>query len=180
MNDQPFCVLSVIGPHAGESMPQIFARKLEDIACCGFTYWLGRSYGCSPQQFASLQAEQDITCYFLEPAVPGGARPTTEAGIAYEYFANDCWHPLNQHLSPVTGKVSDGRAWALVLKSIAFPVADTINLNAFTDLRGGIQVKFKLGYSTVLANPSAPSDAVKLRKVAAVATLAFPFCVRVR
>ncbi|OLS15515.1 MAG: hypothetical protein RBG13Loki_0854 [Promethearchaeota archaeon CR_4] len=55
MHSAPALVLSVPGPHAGEDMATILARKLRDIPLAGRTFWFhNTNVACPPyvQQLA--------------------------------------------------------------------------------------------------------------------------------
>ena len=40
MPNNQYCLLSVMGPHAGETPEVIFERKINDIKNIGKTFWL--------------------------------------------------------------------------------------------------------------------------------------------
>ena len=44
---QPSLIVSVMGPHAGETPDGIFKRKVKDIEKVGWTLWVIRSHGAS-------------------------------------------------------------------------------------------------------------------------------------
>lgn len=176
------CIFSVIGPHGGESLEQIFARKIEDTLRCKHTYWLARSESCSPQIVQQLCTEGPVACYFLEPASSGGARPAVTAESAKEHSPDGrTWASLHKDLSPVTGKVRDGKAWALVLDRIVLQEGDTtVDVSQFNDVRTGEPARFKLGASTICAVPGKGTLPPRARRVAAIAQLTAPYCVWLR
>lgn len=176
------CLLSVIGPHAGESVEQIFKRKIEDADKLQQTFWVFKSYFCTPDMVHRLCQQRTIKCYFLEPKSRGGSAPTTGAEVGTEYSSDRrSWTSLPVGLSPVTGKLGRDGATALVLKSIVVSAVPIwIDLNRFNNIANGTPVAFRQGGSTVCAEPRENSIGQDLRQIAAIAELCEPFCVWVR
>jgi hypothetical protein len=112
----PVAVVSVMGPHAGESVEQIFERKIRDIRKIGWTLWLIRSYKARPDIVQRMCSKGHPVCVvFIEPSRPAGARPATSAMSVVGYSADRItWVPMPSALGPVTGKL-DGAAHALVM-----------------------------------------------------------------
>ena len=52
--NEKFVIISVMGPHAGESSEQIFSRKIKDIERTGNTFWMIQSYKSNPPKVQSL------------------------------------------------------------------------------------------------------------------------------
>lgn len=157
-------VLSVIGPHAGENMSTIFARKIADIDVTGQTFWLQGSV--RPQKVQMFSPEYVL---FLEPSSKNGARPTIDVTQAKEFSKDKqiwCLFPAN--LSMVTGRAK----FALVLSALTL-CENGISLDLWGYCSNSGAIRFKLGSSTVLAekkdSSTDPSRMVsRFRRVAAV------------
>ena len=116
-------IISVIGPHAGESEEDIFARKINDIEKSDQTYWLIKSWKAKPDMLQSIcshaiEKGYNIKCFFIEPSSIGGATPTKVSNSA-KYYSTDniTWSVFPKDLSPVTGKI-DGNSYALVFNEL--------------------------------------------------------------
>lgn len=173
-------VLSVIGPHAGEDMREIFSRKSADIRISGKTFWSYASGKANPsltQEFFS----EDSYVLFLEPATKNGARPTTITRQS-SVFSTDKkqWKNLPNDLSPVTGRAS----YALILSDLTLCQQDTI-IDLWNYSSKGLAIKFRLGASTVLAEKKDssvdPSRMLsRFRQVAAIAKISEPYAVWIK
>jgi len=184
--ESPQCVLSVMGDHAGESANAIFDRKKADIERMGKTFWLIRSLKARPTQVQGICKTISTYTIFVEPAIKGGARPTTEEDAAKEYSGDGVlWHLLPKGLSPVTGKLDTG-ATALVVDMMVTNVNRTLDLWDYgesSDIHKPI--RFILGCSTVCAvkkdtKPHPEKMKSRYRGIVAVARLAKPYCVWIR
>jgi len=63
MIDSKYLIISVIGPHAGETENTIFKRKIEDINNVGKTFWLIKSHLSKPdmvQQFCRIGLREKL------------------------------------------------------------------------------------------------------------------------
>lgn len=172
-------VLSVMGPHAGESSNAIFARKMSDISTVGYTLWLCRSPAANPDRTRDFDARE---IWFLEPSTQNGARPTTESAVACEFFDGRGWSALPERLSPVTGLLSRG-AYAFKMSRIDLCTGRFVDLWQYAS--DGEPVRFRLGASTLLAAPKDTSKdegrmQSRMRRVIAVGTLVEPYAVWVR
>jgi hypothetical protein len=78
----PNCVISVTGAHAGEDAAAIFSRKISDCREIGRTFWVAKSAKARPAQVQALCDSSHGHVIFVEPATPGGARPTRESDSA--------------------------------------------------------------------------------------------------
>lgn len=182
----PQCVLSVMGDHAGESVDEIFKRKIADIERVGKTFWLIRSPKSRPAQVRDICNASPSYTIFVEPATKGGARPTTEEDTASEY-SDDLllWHRLPVGLSPVTGKLDAG-ASALVFDLMTTNVSGSLDLWSYEDASVSQEpIRFILGCSTICAiqsNTKSHPNRMKsrFRRIVAVARLAHPHCVWLR
>jgi hypothetical protein len=190
ISDIKHVVISVMGPHAGESEKVIFERKIQDIHTIGLTFWLMKSYRAKPEmiQELCLQASaKNSKCYciFIEASSRGGATPTKSASSATSYSKdNSKWDVLPKGLSPVTGKI-DKSAYALVFDQLEI-VNDSIDLWNYADFfNQNNPLKITRGASTIGAikkDTSSYPDKIKshYRKVIAIGKLRDPFCVYLR
>jgi len=181
------CVISVMGAHAGEDADAIFSRKIGDCRRVGRTYWVAKSAKSRPAQVQALCSSS--TCYviFVEPAAPGGARPTKESDSATEYSCDRAtWLPLPRGIGPVTGQL-DVSAAALVFDQLTIDADNrTLDLWGYADDADSDKpLRFILGLSTVCAVQKDMSGhprrmKSRYRRIVAVARLAEPNCVWVR
>ena len=181
-------VISVMGPHAGESENEIFDRKIQDIINVGFTFWLMKSPKSKPELVCELclkaKAKNTVCyCVFIEPSSKGGAIPTKSASPAKEYSKDKIrWLNLPQGLSPVTGKLP---SYGLVLNHLEL-VKDNIDLWNYADFfNQNSPIKIIRGASTICSikkDMSSHSSKIKsrFRKVIAIGKICEPFCVYLR
>jgi hypothetical protein len=166
-------ILSVLGPHANESVNQIFARKLKEISDGGISFWLTKSYTVKPDLFKNL-TQKALTCLFLSPSRKNGARPTIVEQEAKLYSKDKInWIPVPNHIH-ATGNIKG--SYALTLSKIKLVKDHFINLNDYS-LFSGEPVQFMLGKSTILCNKTRVGGSPRIREVVAVAHLVFPYCV---
>jgi len=180
------CVISVMGAHVGEDAEAVFRRKVADCDEAGCTFWVAKSSRARPEHVQALCASGPGYVFFVEPATPGGARPTTESEVASEYSPDRVtWTALPQGLGPVTGHM-DQVAAALVFDQLTTGVQGIIDLWAYVDrVDASRPLKFKLGLSTLCAvrsDTASHRDRMKsrYRRVVAVGHLAAPYCVSLR
>jgi len=180
------CVISVMGAHAGEDADVIFGRKIDDCETVGRTFWVAKSANARPAQVQAICTQGPGYVIFVEPASPGGARPTTESDRAVEYSPDRArWFPLPEGIGPVTGHL-DHSAAALVFDKLSADVDGTLNLWVYADAGDPSKpLKFTLGRSTACAvrkDMSAHPQRMRsrYRRVVAVARLADPYCVWLR
>jgi hypothetical protein len=177
-----------MGPHAGESVEEIFDRKIRDIRKVGWTLWLVRSYKARPDMVQRMCSKRHpIPVVFIEPSTPGGAKPATSAMSVTEYSEDRvAWTAVPPRLGPVTGKL-DGAAHALVMDRLEL-CRDDVQLDVWTygDYgEPGLPFKTVIGCSTVCAarrdtsrHPSRMKS--RFRKVIAVGRLHEPGAVWLR
>ena len=162
-------VLSVMGPHAGESERTIFARKQSDILAVGRTFWVYRSHSARPDH---VQSFVPTTVLFIEPATRTGARPTVKSDCA-NMFSSDGkhWSLLPDGLGPVTGKMG---AYAFVFSALTVAINEVRYVDLWQyETPDGNPIRFRLGASTVLVQRSVASRGAKsrYRRVLAAGTL---------
>lgn len=182
----PKCLISVIGAHAGEDAAAIFSRKISDCREIGRTFWVAKSAKARPAQVQALCDSSHGYVIFVEPATPGGARPTKEADSATAYSPDRAtWLPLPSGIGPVTGQM-DASATALVFDELTTGVNRILDLWGYADGADPDKpLKFMLGLSTACAvqkDMSTHPDRMKsrYRRTMAVGRLADPYCVWVR
>lgn len=180
------CVISVIGAHAGEDANAIFERKIDDCATVGLTFWVAKSAKARPAQVQAICNPGPGYVIFVEPATPGGARPTNESDIATHYSPDrSIWIPLPDGIGPVTGQM-DSSATALVFDRLTTDVDRTVDLWAYGDAADSDKpLKFILGLSTACAIRKDMSDhpqrmKSRYRRVVAVGRLTDPYCTWLR
>jgi hypothetical protein len=177
----PKCVISVMGAHAGEDAAAIFNRKICDCREIGRTFWVASSAKARSAQVQAICDSSHGFVIFVEPATPGGARPSKESDYATEYSPDRAtWLSLPSGVGPVTGQM-DGSATALVFDQLTIDVDRTLDLWGYAD--GADQdrpLKFMLGLSTACAvqkDMSTHPNRMKsrCRRIVAVARLAEPY-----
>ena len=70
--DAPWCVISVMGSHAGEGVDVILDRKAADCQTAGQTFWVAKSAKARPGRVQELCASSAGYVVFVEPATLGG------------------------------------------------------------------------------------------------------------
>ena len=176
-------IISIMGPHAGESAGEIFSRKIQDIENTGMTFWVINSYKSQPKQLQNFCGDESFEVYFVSPSTVGGAKDT-KTEIKNNEFSIDktSWTNIPENISPVTGK-----GYALVLSSLKIinkNVDLNVDLNDYAE-EDHSPLKFSQGCSTICCikeDMSEHPNKVKsnLRNIWAVGKLRFPYCVWVR
>lgn len=123
IKEKEYCIMSVLGPHAGESVESIFERKILDTKKVGKTFWLIKSHQSKPDMIQEIlmnaqNENMTVNVYFIEPSTQGAAVPTKTSEFA-KYYSQDRikWELLPIDMGPVTGKI-DASAYALVLDKL--------------------------------------------------------------
>ena len=178
------CVLSVIGPHAGESMSQIYERKIQDIANVGKTFWITSCGKFIFEKINDLCITNDLYIIFIAPSSPNGARPATTETAASGYTINGVFSPFPEEMSPVTGNINRKTA-ALVFDELQLldeNNASELDLWNYMDAVTLNPIRFALGSSTkpCLLNTESEKSGMKsrYRKISAVGHFTPPFCFR--
>jgi hypothetical protein len=123
LKNDKYAVISVMGPHAGESESVIFRRKIDDIERIGRTFWLIKSHKAKPSMVQAVckQAQKEghiVPCIFIQPSSLGGSTPTKTSDSAKMFSPDNLiWSVMPSRLSPVTGKIDSG-AFALIFDSL--------------------------------------------------------------
>jgi len=187
LSDIEYLIISVMGPHAGESEVEIFDRKIQDIKTSGITFWLMKSHKAKPNMVQELYFRakgegKNSYCLFIGASSTGGAVPTKSAMTACSFSKNKIeWHPLIDVLSPVTGKI-DNHTYALTFDELEIinGITDLWHYADFFDMSSPL--KIIQGASTVCAvrkNMTHHKEKIKshLRDVMAIGRLCDPGCV---
>jgi hypothetical protein len=151
-------LISVMGPHAGESEEKIFSRKTNDIEKIGKTFWLIRSHQARPDTVQKICKEakadgRNAYCIFIKSSSRGGATPTKIPDPAKLYSDDKkIWNELPVGLSPVTGKIDSG-AYALIFSELRFKlVIGSLDLWKYADFSNQSKpIKIMQGGSTLCA-----------------------------
>ena len=189
-HNEKYIIVSVVGPHAGESTKEIFARKTKEIKNTGLTFWLYKSHNAKPQDVQklcrkALEGGCAPLCLFIEASSKGGAQATKSADVATK-FSEDSnrWRKIPQGVL-VTGSVRN--SFALVFDQLEVVEKETI-LDLWDYSKFGFPssaVQIRRGGSTVCCvRGSSKDDPSKLisnvRKVLAIGRLAHPFGIWLR
>lgn len=187
---QKYVVISVMGPHAGESEEEIFKRKKREIGDTGNSFWLHKSYNAKPDVVQDLSKEalkksNNPLCIFIQASSKKGAQPTKEAERMSEFSVDKKnWKRIPSGIL-VTG--SSKNSFIMIFNKL-----DIIKRKEFLNLwnyslfgASGKAVKMALGASTVCCFKESSKDAQNkmksnLRKVVAVGELTHPFAAWVR
>lgn len=109
-------VISIIGPHASESLQQILDRKEQDIKQFGFTLWFFRTTKLCT--YADFMKHRPMQVYGVLPISTNGAKDTKAAIHACQYsFDNHNWLDFPTGFTPVTGNIQSNSI-AFVVKNI--------------------------------------------------------------
>ena len=185
--NEKFVIISVVGPHAGESSEQIFSRKIKDIERTGNTFWMIQSYKSNPPKVQSLVKKaklerRNIFCIFITPSKE--ARPTTKSNKAKSFSSDKInWKKLSPKLSQVTGNISTN-SFSLVFDKMNITEQDIkLDLWNYADFEEQKNpILPKLGVSTICAvrkDMSQHPNKIKsnIRKIEAVARVSSLGCV---
>jgi len=188
--ESDYYVISVMGPHAGESEQEIFNRKIEDTYKIGKTFWLMRSWQAKPLMVQSICREAEtknnsVFSIFVAPSSVGGATPTKTSEAAQHYSKDgNKWKELPAGLTPVTGKIGSN-AYALIFNELKLAQGN-INLWQYADFfKQDKPIKIAQGASTLCAvkkDMSRHKDKIKsnYRKIVAIGKLCEPYCAWLR
>ena len=179
-----YCIISVVGSHAGENISDIFERKKEDIKKGNNSFWLFNSWQIKKDivQKLFLTTKDFIPVYFIEPISKNGCIPTKISQRAVEFYLDndEKWYPIPFYMSKVTGNIKKNTL-ALCLNNLEL-VNEQIFLNVYYDYEKGSPIKIGLGSSTVCAIRYLEKHTKELivRKVVAKGKLGYPGIVQLR
>ena len=160
-------VFSLVGPHAGQSLEEIFERKIKNCKDLNQTFWVYHSHRCTKSLVNTYKPSE---VWFVSASKPGAAKQTKSSTRAQQFFKDDQWFDFPQNLSPVTGRIHS--------KSTAFQLTDlrmvdeTINFNDYIDVVTNKPLRFSQFCSTTIGSETQnESEESRLRTICAKATL---------
>lgn len=162
-------VMTVVGPHAGKPLAEIFKEKIREVNDYGLTYWFQAAV-LNRKPFRK-HGDKVIKVLFLEATSSNGAKDTAVADKATEVETAEegVFGPIDKRLT-VTGNLRQGAALELVsLKEVSY----SIDLSDYSTL-GDEDVVFGRGKSTIITKKVegwGSSMATPVRKVVAEAVL---------
>lgn len=190
LNKMRYIIISVIGPHAGELVEEIFARKIKEIQEVGKCFWLHRSYQAKPglvQSFCKVAIEEKSVplCFFIQASSKIGAQETKIVDGAKEFSIDKThWRKIPEGVL-VTGLVKNSCAM-IFDKLEVVKEKRTLNLWNYSVFGfPGRSVRITQGGSTICcAKESSGHDSNRMksniREILAVGRLVYPFEVWLR
>lgn len=130
-NTQNSFIASIMGPHAGESVQEIFTRKQADIDTCGYTLWVCYSQACVSPTHIQTFCFRENTMYFVIVESSAAAQRakksirtklvnsssshtmgvkqtnTAEKASMWSQSREELWNTLPPELSHVTGRLTN-------------------------------------------------------------------------
>ena len=91
-------IFSLVGPHAGQALEEIFERKIKDCKDLKQTFWVYHSHRCTKSLF---DAHKPSEVWFISASKPGAAKQTKSSTVAQQFFKDNQWFDFPQNLSPV-------------------------------------------------------------------------------
>lgn len=181
------CILSVMGPHAGENPEEIFKRKKKDIERVKKTFWLINSNSINPCEIQEYcKSNKRLYIFFINPSAVKAARPAIMNIPAVEYSTDrQTWIYLPEGLSKVTGRLTQGTK-TLIMDKLEMCDKETIDLWDYAENSEVLTaIRFRLGNSTIFAKKCNASrcDNIMIsryREIYAVGRLCEHFCAWVR
>jgi hypothetical protein len=160
-------VFSLVGPHAGQSLEEIFERKIKDCKTLKETFWVYQSSRCTKSLFSTHKPSEIL---FVSASKPGAAKQTKSSTIAQQFFKNNQWFDFNKDLSPVTGRIHS-KSTAFQLTNLRM-VNEEIDFNDYTDIVTNKPLRFSQFCSTTIGAISKnKSEESRPRIICAKATL---------
>ena len=160
-------VFSLVGPHAGQSLEEIFERKIKDCKNLNQTFWVYQSSRCTKSLFSTHKPSE---VWFVSASKPGAAKQTRSSARAQQFFKDDQWFNFPQDLSPVTGRIHS-KSTALQLTNLGM-VHETIDFNNYIDVVTNKPLRFSQFCSTTIGSETQnESEESRLRIICAKATL---------
>ncbi len=187
---QKYVVISVIGPHAGDSEEEILDKKGKEIKDIGKSFWLHKSYNAKPnivQDFCekALKERSIPVCIFIKASSENGARPTKQDDKMREFSLDKkCWEKIPLRII-VTG--SSKNAFIMIFNKLDIIKKEQyLNLLDYSLFKSpGKAVRMGRGASTVCCvKESSNDDPNKMksnrRKIVAIGEFFHPFTAWVR
>lgn len=181
--DNKFLVLSIVGNHARETLPDIFVRKQKEIDDSKKSFWLVNSSKTRTKDIQKIGKDafgiqQEIYCLFIAPALENGARPAIIDERAKEYSEDNIrWLKISNKIK-VTGKIGRNTT-GLVLNTLDIVENTEIDLWQYSDFFDKSQpVKTGLGYSTVCVVKAYNQGMMaRKRKIIGIGRLTVPYAI---
>ena len=175
------CIISIVGSHAGESIVEIYNRKIEDINKVGKTFWM---LSCNNSVFEDINkiCDDEIYVFFIKSSSNNGAKPTIIKNKASGYEYNNKHFLFPNNLSPVTGNINQNSVALVMDELITFNeiTAPIIDLWRYSDTNKK-PLSFTLGNSTLpcfLNEIYTKGMKSRYRVISAIGHLTHPFCVK--
>ena len=178
-----YVIITVIGPHAGEPLNQIFSRKITDVKKTGKTFWVINSSKASLElihqmKTNALKENKDIFCIFIEPSQKGGSQDTKQSEQAKEYSEDKkIWQSFDEKISPITGKITTN-SYAMIFDELSLVETESkLNLWNYADFDNQNEPiklnQFRSTFCGIQKNMSDNPNNMKsnLRKIVAVAKI---------
>ena len=160
-------VFSLVGPHAGQSLEEIFERKIEDCETLNETFWVYQSSRCTKGLF---DAHKPPEVWFISASKPGAAKQTKSSTLAQQFFKNNQWFDFDKDLSPVTGRIRS-KSTAFQLTNLRM-VNETIDFNNYVDVVTNKPLRFSQFCSTTIGTLTKnKSEESRLRTICAKALI---------
>lgn len=185
LKENPNFIISVIGPHAGEDLETIFKRKINDIKQYHYTYWICKSRVISPEIISAFQEfnnQSELFMIFIKTAKNSLGKDTNKDDRAQYVKENDKWVPLDQRLSPLTGKMPTN---GFKFGEINLVQGKWIDLNEYVEwehdkTNNEKQIQIMMGKSTLCIRKSNKKQKMKnsVREIVGYARLIPPYCLK--
>lgn len=150
LNNNSSFIISVLGPHAHETLDDIMLRKIRDIEKLGMCFWVCRSYAITPEIMKTLSLKKVPYIYliFIKTASNGLGKDTkiVDKALLYKKPEDELWLEIPKEMSPVTGKMPSFGFCIEELKLIK--TAEKIDLNEFCEMDDK-NIKIHIGKSTL-------------------------------
>lgn len=173
------CVIMKAGPHAGEGLDAIIARKQQETASVGWCLWGYGGSACHPLTQVQLHAKSAAPHPVAVLLVQTTSTPAANSSVAGEYSDDGReWMPI-----PERQRVT-GSKWALVLRCLT-PTRQETDLGAYQVAVGASTGKSIAAYlrgrcDKACAIPAATPGPATRALVIATAELASPYSVFLR
>ncbi|OGZ12600.1 MAG: hypothetical protein A3D67_04310 [Candidatus Lloydbacteria bacterium RIFCSPHIGHO2_02_FULL_51_22] len=177
----PYLIISVIGPHAGEGIAGIFLRKQQEIKNTGKSYWLIQSHKATTQQVQDLCKKAEARgyrahCVFIEPTQRGGARATSHSqAVKLSSSDNRKWENIPDGIK-ITGKISKNSTGLVFDVLEVFNPLASFDVWQYSEFGTKEPMKTMLGASTVCCERIySPGMKKRYREIIGVGRLAPPY-----
>lgn len=144
--------ISVIGPHAGESVSQILERKQNDIAKADESFWIAK---VAKKDMERSKTENPAYVLLVESSSKGRGAGATKKTVKATEFSKDGinWRRINKSISDVTGNINSGTTAYRFDKCEILDSDQTINLKDYETINGNA-IRFNSFNSNILSKPA--------------------------